>query len=58
MRRMAKHMLKEFIESQKVSEVSNTSPNTRIWLFLETTTLCFASHCSLVLIHLAADFTG
>ena len=29
-RRMAKSTLKEFIESQKVSEVSNTSPNARI----------------------------
>ena len=51
-------MLKEFIESQKVSEVSKTSPNVRIWTFLETATYCFASRCSLVLIHLAADFVG
>ena len=51
-------MLKEFIESQKVSEVSNTSPYTRIWSFLETATLGFTSLCSLILVHLAADFTG
>ena len=31
-RRMAKHMLKEF---QEVSDVSNTSPNMKIWLVLE-----------------------
>ena len=54
----AKHTLKEFIESQKVSDVSNTSPNARIWSFLETATPCFTSYCSLILIHLAADFTG
>ena len=29
-RRMAKRTLKEFIESQKVSDVSNTSPNATI----------------------------
>ena len=29
-RRMAKRTLKELIESQKVREVSNTSPNARI----------------------------
>ena len=55
---MVKRMLEEFIESQKVSEVSNTSPNARI---CETATLRFASRCSLVLIyliHLAADFMG
>ena len=46
-----------FIEEfQKVSKVSNTSLNMRIWLFLETGILCFASHCSLVLIDLAMDF--
>ena len=54
-RRMAKRMLKEF---QEVSEVLNTSPNTRIRLFLEMTILCFSSHCSLVLIDLTVDFTG
>ena len=48
-------MLKEF---WKVSEVLNTSRNMRIWLFLETATLCFTSCYSLVLIHLAVDFTG
>ena len=30
-RRMTKRTLKELIESQKVSDVSNTSPNGRIW---------------------------
>ena len=46
------------IEFQEVSEVSNTSPNTRICLFLEMVILCFTSHWSLVLINLAADFSG
>ena len=41
---MAKCMLKEF---KKVSEVSNTLPNARIWSFPKTTILCFAS-CSSV----------
>ena len=52
-RRIANCMLKEF---QEVGEVSNTSPNMRMWSFLETAILCFASRCSLVLIELAADF--
>lgn len=43
---------------QEVSEVSNTSLNKRIWSFLETVILCFTSHWSLVLIDLAADFSG
>ena len=41
---------------QEVREVSNTSPNVRIWLFLETAILFFTSHCSLVLIDLTTDF--
>ena len=40
--RMAKYMLKEF---EEVSEVSNTSPNARIQLFLKTAT-SFPSRCS------------
>ena len=44
-RRTAKHTSKEF---QEVSEVSNTSPNARIWSFLVTAILCFASCCSLL----------
>ena len=55
MRRMAKHTLKEF---QEVSKVSNTTPNVRIWSFLNTAILCFASHWSLMLINLTIDFTG
>ena len=55
---MVKRTLKEIIESQKVSEVSNTSLNARIWSSLRTATLCFASRCSLELIHLATDFMG
>ena len=51
-------MLKELNESQKVSDISNTSLNARIWSFLKTVTLHFASYCSLILVHLAADFTG
>ena len=35
-RRMTKHMLKEF---QEVSDVSNTFPNMKIWLVLETAIL-------------------
>ena len=54
--RMAKCTLKEF--QQKVSEVLNTSPNARIWLFLKRATLCFASRCSPIFIHLVTDFTG
>ena len=54
-RRMANCTMIEF---QEVSEVSNTSPNTRICLFLEMVILCFTSHWSLVLINLAADFSG
>ena len=46
-RRMAKRTLIEF---QEVSEVSNTSPNARIWSFPETAILCFASRCSRSLI--------
>ena len=38
---------------QEVSEVSNTLPNVRIWLFLKTAILCFTSHCSLILMDLA-----
>ena len=52
------HMLKEF---QEMGEVLNTSLNTRIWSFLKITILCFASHCSFILIDLivlAVDFTG
>ena len=45
-------------QSQKVSEVSNTSPNARIWLFLETATLCFTSCCSLVLIYCISPRTS
>ena len=52
---LAKHMLKEF---QEVSEVLNTTPNAKIWSFLKTAILCFASCCSLIFIDLAADFTG
>jgi len=47
---MAKRTFKEF---QEVSEVSNTSPNPRLWLFLETAILYFASRCSPVLIILS-----
>ena len=54
-RRVAKCTLKEF---QKVSVVSNTSLSTRIWSFRETAILCFAIHWSLILIDLAADFSG
>ena len=39
LRRMAKHMFKEF---QKMSKVSNTSPKARTWSFLETAAM-FAS---------------
>ena len=52
---MAKCTLKEF---QKVSEVSNTSLNVRIWSFCEMATHCFTSHCSLIVIYLATDITG
>ena len=52
---MANRTLKEF---QEGSEVLNTSSNKRIWSFFETAILCFTSHCSLILINLAADFTG
>ena len=52
-RRITKLTLKEF---QDVSDVSNTSPNVRIWLFLKTAIICFASCCSLILIHLTVDF--
>ena len=45
--RMAKCAWKTF---QEVSKISNTSPNTRIWSFLEAARLCFAGCCSLVLI--------
>ena len=51
-RRMAKHSWKE------VSEVLNTSPNMRIWSFLETAIYYFTSCSSLILIDLAADFMG
>ena len=37
----------------KVSEISNTEPNVKIWLFLETAIFCFACCCSLILIDLA-----
>ena len=47
----ARHTLKEF---QEVSEVSDTSPNVRIWLFLKMTILCFPTcSSSCVLIDLA-----
>ena len=54
-RKIAKCMLKEF---QEVSEVSDISLNARGGSFLEMAILCFASHCSLVFVDLAADFTG
>ena len=54
-RRITKHTLKEF---QDMSDVSNTSPNIMIWLFLETAIICFASCCSLILIDLTMDFMG
>ena len=53
-RRMAKCTMKEF---QKVSKVLNTSTSMRIWSFLETVILCFASCCSLIFIDLIAEFT-
>ena len=42
-RRMAKHTVKEF---QEVSEVSNTSPNPRIWSFLKSAIPWFTSWSS------------
>ena len=54
-RKTANRTLKELEGSERGS---NTSPNARIWSFLDTAILCFASRCSLVLIDLAADFTG
>ena len=54
-RKTAKCTVKELEESERGS---NTSPNARIWSFLDTGILCFASRCSLLLINLATDFTG
>ena len=48
----AKHTWKEF---EEVSEVSNTSPKARMWLFLMMRDghafFCFASHCSVFPTH-------
>ena len=38
-------------------KVLNTSMSMRIWSFLETAILCFASCCSLIFIDLIAEFT-
>ena len=54
-RETSKRTFKELEESERGS---NTSPNARIWLFLDTGILCFTSRCSLLLINLATDFTG
>ena len=43
-RRVAKHMMKEF------QEVLNTSPNASIWSFFEMVILCFANCCSPILV--------
>ena len=52
-RKMAERTMKEF---QEVSKVSTTSLSMRIWPFLETAILCFASHCSLIFIDHIAEF--
>ena len=52
-RKMAERTMKEF---QEVSKVWTTSLSMRIWSFLETAILCFASHCSLIFIDHIAEF--